>query len=124
MALRGISGGETVAALGDLASFSSSSTLMVSTPELTAAVFAGAAGPTLLLFFLAFAVWVVAIVAIAWDADILPAVCRVCRGADMETFGGALLAVGASSPLPPTNCRCTPRCITAESPARLPHHRP
>jgi hypothetical protein len=49
---------------------------------------------------LASVVWVAAIVAAARDADILLAVCHMCRGAGVATFGGALLVVGPSSSLP------------------------
>jgi hypothetical protein len=96
VALRGVSAGRTVAVLGDLASSSSSSTLMVSTLELTVVISADAASPVLFLFFfLASAVWVAAIMAAARDADILSTIYRVRRGADVATFGGALLAAGA-----------------------------
>jgi hypothetical protein len=44
---------------------------------------------------LASAVWVAAIMAAARDADILSTIYRVRRGADVATFGGALLAAGA-----------------------------
>jgi hypothetical protein len=49
---------------------------------------------------LATAIRVMAIVAAARDADILPAVCRVHRGADVATLGGTLLAAEALSSLP------------------------
>jgi hypothetical protein len=73
---------------------------------------------------LASVVWVAAIVAAARDADILLAVCRVRRGANVATFGGTLLVVGASSSLPPTRRTCTPRRIAAEGPARPPRRKP
>jgi hypothetical protein len=50
------------------------------------------------LFFFASAIWVMAMVAAAREADIFPNVCRVCRGP--ATLEGALLDVaGASSSL-------------------------
>jgi hypothetical protein len=75
---------------------------MVSTPELTVVVSDDTVGPSLFLFFFFFAsaVWVAAIVATAQDADILPVVCRVRRGTEVATFGGALVVVGSSSSLP------------------------
>jgi hypothetical protein len=64
-------------------------------------VFADIAGSVLLrFFFLASAVWVAAIVAAAWDADILLVVCHVRRDADTANLGGVLLVAGASSLLP------------------------
>jgi hypothetical protein len=55
-ALRAISVGGTVSPLSDLASSFSSSTLMVSMPELTIVMSADTVGPILFLFFLASAV--------------------------------------------------------------------
>jgi hypothetical protein len=51
---------------------------------------ADTAGPDLFHFFLAFVVWVAAIMSAAREVDILPVVCRVCRGANVATLGGAL----------------------------------
>jgi hypothetical protein len=100
-ALRGAPADGTVIALGDLASSSSSSMLMVSTLELTISVSADIAGPFhFCFFFLDSAVWVSTIMTTAREADILPAVCRVRRGVDAATLGGALLVAGASSSLP------------------------
>jgi hypothetical protein len=99
--LRGVPADGTVAALGDLASSYSSSTLMVTTLELTVAVSADTAGPVVFrFFFLASTVWVTAILATAREADILLVVYRVRHGTDVETLGGALLVAGASSSLP------------------------
>lgn len=70
-------------------------------PELTVVVSDDTTGPSLsLFFFLASAVWVAVMVAAARDANILLTVCRVRHGADVATFGGALLVVGHSSSLP------------------------
>jgi hypothetical protein len=75
---------------------------MVSILQLIVAVSADKASPVLLrfFFFLASAIWVATIVAAAPEADILPIVCRVCRGADVATLGGTLFVVGAPSSLP------------------------
>jgi hypothetical protein len=74
---------------------------MVSTPELTVVVSADTTGQVLFLFFFwASAVWVLAIVAAARKADILPVVYRVRSSADVVILGGTVLAAGASSSLP------------------------
>jgi hypothetical protein len=46
-------------------------------------------------FFLASAIWVVAIVASTPEAGILPVACRVHRGADVATLGSSLRVAGA-----------------------------
>jgi hypothetical protein len=74
---------------------------MVPTPELTVAVSTATVGVVLFrFFFLASAIWVVAIVAATREAGILPVTYRVCRGADVATLGGILLVAGAPSSLP------------------------
>jgi hypothetical protein len=98
--LCGVFAGGKVTAPGDLtSSFSSSSTLMVNVGADRCRIHRhNGASPLPLLLQLCrlggddrYA---------ARDADILPAICYVCRGADAATFGGALLKVGPSSSLP------------------------
>jgi hypothetical protein len=74
---------------------------MVSTSVLAIAMTTYTTGATLhLCFFFESAAWVVATIATAQDADILPAVCRVHRDGGVTTFGDALLTAGSSSSLP------------------------
>jgi hypothetical protein len=62
--------------------------LMVSASELAVAVSADTVAPALFLFF-NLATWVAVMVAMAREADILPIVGRVRRGANAATFVGA-----------------------------------
>jgi hypothetical protein len=98
--LHGVPGDGTVVALGDLVSSSSSSPSMVLMPKLTVAVSANTAGPILFrFFFLASAVWVAVIVAVARGGHLARHLPRAPRHKRSD-LGGALLVAGASSSLP------------------------